>query len=158
VVLCIPWCGIGVLWSGWSWIPCITVSGSCPHSRDAQSGLVEAGKSAEWGDGEDTRSYATTGLTCAKRSIPRGVNDFVLISELDALGLDDEPIGEGEVPSYLQDSQALPDFVDTAPLEDQQVGRVILFSLARKTLSRRGNVAVQDPFPLPIFYLFHLLL
>lgn len=39
-------------------------------------------------------------------------------AELDALGLDDEPIGEGETPSYLQDSQALPDFVDTAPVEN----------------------------------------
>lgn len=38
--------------------------------------------------------------------------------ELDALGLDDEPIGENEIPSYLQDAQSLPDFVDSAPLED----------------------------------------
>lgn len=38
--------------------------------------------------------------------------------ELDALGLDDEPIGENETPSYLQDAQSLPDFVDSAPLED----------------------------------------
>lgn len=38
--------------------------------------------------------------------------------ELDALGLDDEPIGENETPSYLQDAQSLPDFVDSAPLEE----------------------------------------
>ena len=46
-----------------------------------------------------------------------------LPSELDALGLDDEPIGEGETPSYLQDSQALPDFIDAAPVEENLVSR-----------------------------------
>lgn len=44
---------------------------------------------------------------------------LILVAELDALGLDDEPIGEGETPSYLQDSQALPDFVDAAPVENE---------------------------------------
>jgi charged multivesicular body protein 5 len=42
-------------------------------------------------------------------------------TELDALGLEDEAIGEGETPSYLQDATALPDFIDAAPLEDPQV-------------------------------------
>lgn len=42
-------------------------------------------------------------------------------SELDALGLDDELIGEGETPSYLQDAVALPDFVDGAPMEENHV-------------------------------------
>lgn len=41
--------------------------------------------------------------------------------ELDALGLDDEPIGEGEMPSYLNDATALPDFIDAAPVEESQV-------------------------------------
>jgi hypothetical protein len=48
-----------------------------------------------------------------------------LVSELDALGLDDDPIGEGETPSYLQDSQALPDFVDMAPIEESAVSHVM---------------------------------
>lgn len=52
------------------------------------------------------------------------------IPELDALGLEDDPIAEGEVPSYLQDSQALPDFIDTAPLEDQQVSGYTMPHLA----------------------------
>jgi charged multivesicular body protein 5 len=39
---------------------------------------------------------------------------------LDALGLDDDPIGEGETPAYLQDAQALPDFVDAAPVEEER--------------------------------------
>lgn len=39
--------------------------------------------------------------------------------ELDALGLDDDPIGENETPSYLQDAHSLPDFVDAAPLEER---------------------------------------
>lgn len=43
------------------------------------------------------------------------------MSELDALGLEDEAIGEGETPSYLQDATALPDFIDSAPIEDTQV-------------------------------------
>lgn len=43
------------------------------------------------------------------------------LAELDALGLDDEPIGENETPSYLQDSMALPDFVDSAPVEENHV-------------------------------------
>jgi hypothetical protein len=42
-------------------------------------------------------------------------------TELDALGLDDEPIAEGETPSYLQDATALPDFVDSAPVEENHV-------------------------------------
>lgn len=42
-------------------------------------------------------------------------------TELDALGLDDEPLGEGETPSYLHDEHALPDFVDAAPVEPLEV-------------------------------------
>ena len=49
---------------------------------------------------------------------------FVLTAELDALGLEDEAIGEGETPSYLQDSTALPDFIDTAPIEESLVSFV----------------------------------
>ena len=45
--------------------------------------------------------------------------------ELDALGLDDEPIGEGETPSYLQDAAALPDFVDAAPVEASLVSELV---------------------------------
>lgn len=41
--------------------------------------------------------------------------------ELDALGLDEEPIGENEMPSYLSDATALPDFIDAAPVEESQV-------------------------------------
>ncbi|WRT69014.1 uncharacterized protein IL334_005996 [Kwoniella shivajii] len=50
--------------------------------------------------------------------VPDEVDEADLQAELDALGLDDDPIGENETPSYLQDSTALPDFVDTAPLEE----------------------------------------
>ncbi|ORX39117.1 Snf7 family [Kockovaella imperatae] len=50
--------------------------------------------------------------------VPDEVDEADLQAELDALGLDDELIGEGETPSYLQDSQALPDFVDAAPIEE----------------------------------------
>ncbi len=46
------------------------------------------------------------------------------VTELDALGLDDDPIAEGETPSYLQDASALPDFVDAAPLEEPAVSLV----------------------------------
>ena len=53
----------------------------------------------------------------------RQVNPLISGAELDALGLDDEPIGEGETPSYLQDSQALPDFIDAAPVEENLVSR-----------------------------------
>lgn len=49
--------------------------------------------------------------------IPDEVDEADLQAELDALGLDDEPLGEGEMPSYLQDEHALPDFVDAAPVE-----------------------------------------
>jgi len=52
--------------------------------------------------------------------VPDEVDEMDLQAELDALGLDDEPIAEGETPSYLQDSQALPDFVDMAPVEESQ--------------------------------------
>jgi hypothetical protein len=44
---------------------------------------------------------------------------LTLYPELDALGLDDELVGENETPSYLQDSTALPDFVDAAPVEEE---------------------------------------
>jgi charged multivesicular body protein 5 len=54
--------------------------------------------------------------------VPDEVDEMDLQAELDALGLDDDPIGEGETPSYLQDSMALPDFVDTAPVEEQSLG------------------------------------
>ncbi|OCF35542.1 charged multivesicular body protein 5 [Kwoniella heveanensis BCC8398] len=50
--------------------------------------------------------------------VPDEVDEADLQAELDALGLDDEPIGENETPSYLQDSTALPDFVDSAPVEE----------------------------------------
>ena len=49
------------------------------------------------------------------------------VSELDALGMDDELVGEGETPSYLQDATALPDFVDTAPLEASHVSGQLAF-------------------------------
>lgn len=49
--------------------------------------------------------------------VPDEVDEADLQAELDALGLDDDPIGENETPSYLQDAQALPDFVDAAPVE-----------------------------------------
>lgn len=52
--------------------------------------------------------------------VPDEVDEADLQAELDALGLDDEPIGENETPSYLQDAQSLPDFVDSAPLEELQ--------------------------------------
>lgn len=47
------------------------------------------------------------------------VDEADLQAELDALGLDDELVGENETPSYLQDSAALPDFVDAAPVEEE---------------------------------------
>ncbi|KAK4687638.1 charged multivesicular body protein 5, partial [Tremellales sp. Uapishka_1] len=50
--------------------------------------------------------------------VPDEVDEEDLQAELDALGLDDDPIGENETPSYLQESTALPDFVDSVPLED----------------------------------------
>lgn len=50
------------------------------------------------------------------------VDEADLQAELDALGLDDELIGENETPSYLQDSTALPDFVDAAPVEEEVSG------------------------------------
>ncbi|WVW79294.1 hypothetical protein I302_101261 [Kwoniella bestiolae CBS 10118] len=50
--------------------------------------------------------------------VPDEVDEADLQAELDALGLEDEPIGENETPSYLQDSTALPDFVDSAPVEE----------------------------------------
>lgn len=52
-------------------------------------------------------------------------NFCYLCAELDALGLDDEPIGEGETPSYLQDATALPDFVDAAPIEESHVSELL---------------------------------
>jgi charged multivesicular body protein 5 len=54
--------------------------------------------------------------------VPDEVDEMDLQAELDALALDDDPIGEGETPSYLTDSQALPDFVDTAPVEEHSLG------------------------------------
>ncbi len=59
------------------------------------------------------------------------------IAELDALGLDDEPIGEGETPSYLQDATALPDFVDSAPIEENHVSGAL-------HISRSGWRVVSD--------------
>lgn len=50
------------------------------------------------------------------------VDEADLQAELDALGLDDELVGENETPSYLQDSTALPDFVDAAPVEEEVSG------------------------------------
>ncbi|ODN74608.1 hypothetical protein L202_06964 [Cryptococcus amylolentus CBS 6039] len=50
--------------------------------------------------------------------VPDEVDEADLMAELDAIGLDDEPIGDNETPSYLSDAQTLPDFVDSAPLED----------------------------------------
>ncbi len=50
------------------------------------------------------------------------VDEADLQAELDALGLDDELVGENEAPSYLQDSTALPDFVDAAPVEEEVSG------------------------------------
>ncbi|BEJ15841.1 hypothetical protein CspHIS471_0504460 [Cutaneotrichosporon sp. HIS471] len=47
------------------------------------------------------------------------VDEADLEAELDVLGLDDELVGENETPSYLQDSTALPDFVDAAPVEEE---------------------------------------
>jgi charged multivesicular body protein 5 len=41
--------------------------------------------------------------------------------------MDDELVGEGETPSYLQDATALPDFVDTAPLEASHVSGQLAF-------------------------------
>ncbi|GFZ47413.1 Uncharacterized protein JCM24511_05156 [Saitozyma sp. JCM 24511] len=50
--------------------------------------------------------------------VPDEVDEADLQAELDALGLDDELVGEGETPSYLTDATALPDFVDAAPVEE----------------------------------------
>ncbi|WVO15394.1 hypothetical protein L204_103052 [Cryptococcus depauperatus] len=50
--------------------------------------------------------------------VPDEVDEADLQAELDALGLDDEPIGENETPAYLQDALASPDFVDPAPFEE----------------------------------------
>ncbi|WWD21136.1 hypothetical protein CI109_105617 [Kwoniella shandongensis] len=50
--------------------------------------------------------------------VPDEVDEADLQAELDALGLDDDPIGENETPAYLSDAQALPDFVDAAPVEE----------------------------------------
>lgn len=50
--------------------------------------------------------------------VPDEVDEADLQAELDALGLDDELVAEGETPAYLQDSQALPDFIDAAPVEE----------------------------------------
>ena len=52
------------------------------------------------------------------------LDDISDATELDALGLDDEPIGENETPSYLQDATALPDFIDAAPAEESHVGKL----------------------------------
>lgn len=49
--------------------------------------------------------------------VPEEIDEDDLQAELDALGLDDD-IGETEAPSYLQDSTALPDFVDAEPVEE----------------------------------------
>ncbi|WVQ75467.1 hypothetical protein IAR50_005092 [Cryptococcus sp. DSM 104548] len=50
--------------------------------------------------------------------VPDEVDEADLMAELDAIGLDDDPIGDNETPSYLSDAQTLPDFVDSAPLEE----------------------------------------
>ncbi|RSH77309.1 uncharacterized protein EHS24_003619 [Apiotrichum porosum] len=51
--------------------------------------------------------------------VPDELDEEDLQAELDALGLDDELVGENETPSYLQDATALPDFVDAAPVEEE---------------------------------------
>ena len=58
-------------------------------------------------------------LTCS-HSIRLRRHSADALTELDALGLDDDPIGENETPAYLQDAQVLPDFVDSAPVEEER--------------------------------------
>lgn len=53
--------------------------------------------------------------------------------------MDDELVGEGETPSYLQDATALPDFVDTAPLEASHVS----YELSNQYLVRTEADFVQ---------------
>lgn len=50
--------------------------------------------------------------------VPEEIDEADLQAELDALGLEDD-IADTETPSYLQDSTALPDFVDAAPVEEK---------------------------------------
>lgn len=52
--------------------------------------------------------------------VPDEIDEEDLQAELDALGLDDDLVGEGEMPSYLSESTAMPDFVDAAPVEESQ--------------------------------------
>ncbi|KAK1922564.1 Snf7 family [Papiliotrema laurentii] len=63
--------------------------------------------------------------------VPDEVDEADLQAELDALGLDDEPIGEGEMPSYLNDATALPDFIDAAPVEESQQANAPTAEVAR---------------------------
>lgn len=61
------------------------------------------------------------------------------LAELDALGLEDEAIGEGETPSYLQDATALPDFIDSAPIEETSVRVSLQFHYALADLAQQPN-------------------
>lgn len=54
---------------------------------------------------------------------------FHSISELQALG--DDLLEEEEMPSYLKDTTALPDFVDEAPVDATTVSRVVAGYAAR---------------------------
>ena len=52
--------------------------------------------------------------------VPEEVDEEDLQAELDALGLDDDLLGENETPSYLTEAASLPDFIDTAPIEEEK--------------------------------------
>lgn len=67
---------------------------------------------------------------------------LALTTELDALGLDDELIGENETPSYLQESTALPDFVDAAPVEEE-VSYETALELTADDKAGRGRALVD---------------
>lgn len=54
---------------------------------------------------------------------------FLSISELQALG--DDLLEEEEMPSYLKDTTALPDFVDEAPVDATTVSLVVRRYAAR---------------------------
>ena len=54
---------------------------------------------------------------------------FLSLAELEALGTD--LLEEEEMPSYLKDTTALPDFVDEAPVDAETVRWKPLFSLGR---------------------------
>lgn len=51
----------------------------------------------------------------------------MLFTELEALG--DDLLEEEEMPSYLKDTTALPDFVDEAPVDAEKVS-VLFFSMS----------------------------